>query len=70
MSTTKEECEIKSYTKNFGMTVNFTNILQAAFSCQSSLRTFYVLTIGVCNFLRKDFGEKAAHTMLEILTRV
>ena len=54
--------------KNFGMTVNFTNILQAAFSNQSSLRTFYVLTIWVCNFLAKDIGAKAAHKMLVKLT--
>jgi hypothetical protein len=36
---------LKSSAKNFGMTVNFTNILQAAFLYQSSLRTFYVHTI-------------------------
>ncbi len=41
------------------MTVNFANILQAAFSYQSSLRTIYV---------RKDFGAKAAHKMLVKLT--
>jgi hypothetical protein len=46
------------------MTVNFTNILQAAFSYQSSLRTFYVLAIWVCIFWQKDFGTKAAHKML------
>jgi hypothetical protein len=45
------------------MAVNFTNILQAAFSYQSSLQTFYVLTIWVCNFL-----AKAAHKMLVKLT--
>jgi hypothetical protein len=50
------------------MTVNFTNILHAAFSYQSSLRTFYVLTIWVCIFWRKDFGAKAAHKMLVKLT--
>jgi hypothetical protein len=50
------------------MTVNFTNILQAAFSYQSSLRTFYVLKIWVCNFWQKDFGAKAAHKMLVKLT--
>jgi hypothetical protein len=37
----------KGCAKNFGMTVNFINILQAAFSYQSSLCTFYVLTIWV-----------------------
>jgi hypothetical protein len=41
------------------MTVNFTYILQAAFSYQSSLRTFYVLTIWVCNFLAKGFWHKS-----------
>ncbi len=44
---------------NFGMTVNFTNILQAAFSNQSSLLSFYVLTIWVCNFLAKGFWRKS-----------
>jgi hypothetical protein len=33
--------------------VNFTNILRAAFSYESFLRSFYVLTIWVCNFLAK-----------------
>jgi hypothetical protein len=56
--------------KNFGMTVNFTYILQAAFSFQRSLRTFYVLTIWVCNFLAKGFCAKAAHKMLVKLTPV
>jgi hypothetical protein len=32
------------------------------------MRSFYVLTIWVCNFLRKDFGAKAAHKMLVKLT--
>jgi hypothetical protein len=50
------------------MIVNFTNILQAAFSYQISLRTFYVLTIWVCIFWQKDFGAKAAHKMLVKLT--
>ncbi len=43
----------KSCAKNIGMTVNFTNILWAAFSYQSSLRSLYVLTIWVSNFLAK-----------------
>jgi hypothetical protein len=51
------------------MTVNLTNILKAAFSYQSTLRTFYVLTIWVCKFWQKDFGAKAAHKMLVKLTR-
>jgi hypothetical protein len=50
------------------MTVNFTNILCAAFSYQSSLHSLYVLTIWVSNFWRKDFGAKAAHKMLVKLT--
>jgi hypothetical protein len=36
----------------------------AAFSYESFLCSFYMLTIWVCNFLRKDFGAKAAHKML------
>ncbi len=48
--------------------VNFTNILWAAFSYKSFLRSFYVLTIWVCNFWRKEFGAKAAHKMLVKLT--
>jgi hypothetical protein len=48
--------------------VNFTNILRAAFSHKIFLRSFYVLTILVCNFWRKDFGTKAAHKMLVKLT--
>jgi len=51
------------------MTVNFTNILQAAFYYQSSLHTFYVLTqFGFVIFWQKDFGTKAAHKMLVKLT--
>ncbi len=50
------------------MTVNFTNILRAVFSYQSSLRNLYVLTIWVSNFWRKDLGAKAAHKMLVKLT--
>jgi hypothetical protein len=41
------------------MTVNLTNNLQAAFSYQSSLRTFYVLKIWVCNFLVKGIWRKS-----------
>jgi hypothetical protein len=50
------------------MTVNFTNILQAAFYYQSSLCTFYVFTIMFVIFWQKDFGAKAAHKMLVKLT--
>ncbi len=39
----------------FQPSVNFTNILKAAFSSES----FYVLTIWVCNFLSKGFGRKS-----------
>ncbi len=52
---------------NFGMTVNFTNILQAAFSYQSSLCTFD-MQFGFVISWRKDFGAKAAHKMLVKLT--
>jgi hypothetical protein len=45
--------------KNFGMTVIFTYILQAAFSYQSYLCTFYVLTIWFCNFLAKGIWRKS-----------
>jgi hypothetical protein len=38
---------------------NFTNILQAAFSYESFLRSFYVLKIWVCNFLAKGFWRKS-----------
>ncbi len=50
------------------MTVNFINILQAVFSYQSSLRTFYVLQFGFVIFWQKDFGAKATHKMLVKLT--
>jgi hypothetical protein len=49
----------KSCAKSIGMTVNFTNILQAAFSYQSSLRRLYVLTIWVSNFFVKGFWRKS-----------
>jgi len=50
--------------------VNFTNILRAAFSYKSFWRSFYVLTIWVCNFWRKDFFAKTAHKNVgEIDTR-
>ncbi len=48
--------------------VNVTNILQAAFSYESFLCSFDVLTVWVCNFLAKDFGAKAAHKILVKLT--
>jgi hypothetical protein len=40
-------------------TVNFTNILQAAFSYEIFWRSFYELTIWVCNFLAKGFWHKS-----------
>jgi hypothetical protein len=52
-------CAHKSCAKSIGMTVNFTNILRAAFSYQSSLRCLYVLTIWVSNFLAKGFWRKS-----------
>jgi len=39
--------------------VNFTNILRAAFCILVFLRSFYVLTIWVCNFLAKGFWRKS-----------
>jgi hypothetical protein len=39
--------------------VNLTNILGAAFPYESFLRSFYVLTIWVCNFLAKGFWQKS-----------
>ena len=39
--------------------VNFTNILQAAFSYKSILRSFYVLTVWVCIFLVKENQRKS-----------
>ena len=39
--------------------INFNNILRAAFSYESFLRSFYVLTIWVCNFLAKGFWRKS-----------
>jgi hypothetical protein len=39
--------------------VNVTNILRAAFSYESFLRSFYVLTIWFCNFLMKGFWHKS-----------
>jgi hypothetical protein len=48
--------------------VNFTNILRAAFSYQSFLRSFFMLTNWICNFLAKGFWRKAALKMLVKLT--
>jgi len=53
---------------NFAPGVNVTNILRATFSYKIFMSSFYVLTIWVCNFWRKDFGAKAAHKMFVKLT--
>jgi hypothetical protein len=45
----------KSCAKSIGMTVNFTNILPAAFHT----KVLYVLTIWVSNFLAKGFWRKS-----------
>jgi hypothetical protein len=58
----------KSGAKSIGMTVNFTNILCAAFSYQSSFAAFMSLQFGFLIFWRKDFGAKAALKMLVKLT--
>jgi hypothetical protein len=50
------------------MTVNFTNILQAAFSYQILCAPFMCLQFGFVIFWQKDFGAKAAHKMLVKLT--
>jgi hypothetical protein len=50
------------------MTVNVTNILQAAFSCQVLCAPFMCLQFGYVIFWQKDFGAKAAHKMLVKLT--
>jgi hypothetical protein len=50
------------------MTVNLSNILQTAFSYQSSLHTFICLQFGFVIFWQKDFGAKGAHKMLVKLT--
>jgi hypothetical protein len=39
--------------------VDFINNLRAAFLYESSLHSFYVLTIWVCNFLAKGFWSKS-----------
>jgi len=40
--------------------VNFTNILRAAFSFESVLRSFSPLTFWLCNFCRKNINKKTA----------
>ncbi len=48
--------------------VNFTNILQAAFSYKSFFAAFMCLQFGFVIFCQKDFGAKAANKMLVKLT--
>jgi len=46
------------------MTVNFTNILRAAFHTKVLCAAFMCLQFGFVIFWWKDFGAKAAHKML------
>ncbi len=48
--------------------VNFTNILQAAFSYKPFCAAFMCLQFGYVIFWRKDFDTKADHKMLVKLT--
>jgi len=48
---------------------NLTNILQAAFSYKSVLRSFSLLTVWLAIFWRKSIGAKVAHKMLVKLTK-
>jgi hypothetical protein len=50
------------------MTVNFINILQAAFHTKVLCTPFMCLQFGFVIFWPKDFGAKAAHKMLVKLT--
>ena len=50
------------------MTVNFTNILRAAFHTKVLCAAFMCLQFGFVIFWQKDFGAKAAHKMLVKLT--
>ncbi len=50
--------------------VNFTNILRAAFLCDSVLARFLYLQFGFLIFCQKNIGAKAAHKMLVKLTSV
>jgi hypothetical protein len=55
---------------SFGMTVNFTNILLAAFHTKVLCTAFMCLQFGFVIFWQKDFDAKAAHKMLVKLTPV
>ncbi len=49
--------------------VNFTNILRAAFSCESFARNFFVLRFKVCTFLAHKYWRKSrAYKVGEINT--
>jgi hypothetical protein len=50
------------------MTVNFANILQAAFHTKVLHAAFMCLQFGFLIFWQKDFGAKDAHKMLVKLT--
>jgi hypothetical protein len=50
------------------MTVNFANILQAAFHTKVLYAAFMCLQFGFLIFWQKDCGAKAAHKMLVKLT--
>jgi hypothetical protein len=50
------------------LTVNFTNILHAAFSCKSFARSFLNLDLRFVLFWRKNIGAKAVRKMLVKLT--
>jgi len=38
--------------------INFTNILRAAFLYESALHSFSLITVWLCNFLRKEYCHK------------
>jgi hypothetical protein len=48
--------------------VNFTNILRAAFFCESFVQSFFVLTFLGLNFFMQEYKRKCAHKMLVKLT--
>ncbi len=60
--------QIMSFSLHIRPGVNFTNILQAAFSFESFCAAFMCLQFGFIIFWQKDFGSKAAHKMLVKLT--
>jgi len=50
----KRPAEIQLINFVIAHSVNFTNILHAAFSYQSVLRSFSLIAIWLCNFLQKN----------------